>query len=108
MLFSNGLITLEIRDAPVDSRRGELQNFQQKYFRPPKLCVNQFQARTSTGHTPGEFFEIVKSPAPGQNVSAKARPPGQKHLPLGSILEDLISLSCYSAWKFWDVAEIKP
>ena len=28
--------------------------------------------------TPGEFFEVVKSPAPGQNFPAKARPPGQK------------------------------
>ena len=30
------------------------------------------------GQTPGEFFEVVKSPAPGQNLPAKARPPGQK------------------------------
>ena len=28
--------------------------------------------------TPGEFFELVKSPTPGQNFYAKARPPGQK------------------------------
>ena len=30
------------------------------------------------GQTPGEFFEVVKSPAPGQNFPAKARPPRQK------------------------------
>ena len=28
--------------------------------------------------TPGEFFEVVKSPAPGQNFSAKALPPRTK------------------------------
>ena len=39
------------------------------------------------GKPPGNFFEVVKSPAPGQNFPAKARPPG-------SILEDLTSLSC--------------
>ena len=27
---------------------------------------------------PGEFFEVVKSPAPGQNFSGKAWPLGQK------------------------------
>ena len=43
--------------------------------------------------TPGEFFEVVKSPAPGQNFSAKAPPPGQKTPTPGSILEDLVSLS---------------
>ena len=31
------------------------------------------------GQTPGEIFEVVKSPAPGQNFPAKARPPGQKN-----------------------------
>ena len=30
------------------------------------------------GKTPGNFFEVVKCPAPGQNFSAKARPLGQK------------------------------
>ena len=30
------------------------------------------------GKPPGNFFEVVKSPAPGQNFPAKARPPGQK------------------------------
>ena len=29
--------------------------------------------------TPGVFFEVVKSPAPGQIFSAKARPPGQEN-----------------------------
>ena len=29
--------------------------------------------------TPGEFFEVVKSPAPGQNFSAEALPPGTKN-----------------------------
>ena len=44
-----------------------------------KLCINQIQARTSPpGKPPGNFFEVVKSPAPGQNFPAKARPPGQK------------------------------
>ena len=46
------------------------------------------------GKPPGNFFEVVKSPGLRQTFSAKARAPGQKHLPLGSILEDLISLSC--------------
>ena len=27
---------------------------------------------------PRELFEVVKSPAPGQNFPPKARPPGQK------------------------------
>ena len=45
----------------------------------PILSINQIQARTSPpGQTSGEFFEVVKSPAPGQNFPAKARPPGQK------------------------------
>ena len=35
-------------------------------------------ANIPPGQTPGEFFEVVKSPAPGQNFPAKARPPGQK------------------------------
>ena len=30
------------------------------------------------GKPPGNFFEVVKSPAPGQNFPAKARLPGQK------------------------------
>ena len=29
-------------------------------------------------HPPGELFEAVESPTPGQNFSAEARPPGQK------------------------------
>ena len=32
----------------------------------------------SPGNPPGEFFKIVKSPASGQNLSAKARPPSTK------------------------------
>ena len=31
---------------------------------------------SAKGQTPGEFFEVVKNPAPEQNFSAKARPPG--------------------------------
>ena len=46
------------------------------------------------GKPPGNFFEVVKSPAPGQNFPSTARARGKKHLPLGSILEDLVSLSC--------------
>ena len=30
------------------------------------------------GTPPGNFFEVAKSPAPGQNFYAKAQPPGQK------------------------------
>ena len=30
------------------------------------------------GKPPGNFFEVVKSLAPGHNFSAKAKPPGQK------------------------------
>ena len=33
------------------------------------------------GQTPGGFFKVVKSPAPGQNFPAKARPLGQKKTP---------------------------
>ena len=29
------------------------------------------------GQSPGKFFEVVKRPAPGENFSAKVRPPGQ-------------------------------
>ena len=35
------------------------------------------QSIPSANIPPGKFFEVVKSPAPGQNFSAKARPPGQ-------------------------------
>ena len=31
------------------------------------------------GRPPGKFFKVVKNPALGQNVSAKARPPGQEN-----------------------------
>ena len=31
------------------------------------------------GQTPGEFFEVVKSPALGQILSAKARPLGHEN-----------------------------
>ena len=31
------------------------------------------------GKPPGNYFEVVKSPALGQNFSVKARPPGQKN-----------------------------
>ena len=34
--------------------------------------------------TPGEFLEVVKSPVPGQNFSAKARPSGRKTPALGT------------------------
>ena len=37
--------------------------------------ISQFQAPTKF---PGTFFEVVKSPAPGQNFCAKARPRGKK------------------------------
>ena len=35
-------------------------------------------ANVPPGHTLGDFSEVVKSPAPGQNFCAKARPPGEK------------------------------
>ena len=35
------------------------------------------QSIPSANIPPGKFFEVVKSPAPGQNFPAKARPPGQ-------------------------------
>ena len=35
-------------------------------------------ANIPPGRPPGNFFEVVKSPAPGQNFPAKARPPAQK------------------------------
>ena len=40
-------------------------------------------ANIPPGRPLGNFFEVVESPAPGQNFPAKARPPGQKHLPPG-------------------------
>ena len=48
-------------------------------------CINQFQMRTSPlGQTPQEiFFEVVVSPALGQNFPAKAWPSGQKIPTLG-------------------------
>ena len=43
------------------------------------LRISQFQAPTSPpGRPPGKFFKVVKNPPPGQNFSAKARPPGQE------------------------------
>ena len=56
--------------------------------------INSKREHLPLGQTPGDFFKVVKSPALGQNFPAKAQPPGQKHLPPGSILEDLVSLSC--------------
>ena len=44
----------------------------------------------SPGTPPGNFFEVVKSPAPGQNFCAKAQPMGQKAPTPG---EYLVSLS---------------
>ena len=38
-------------------------------------------------HPPGNFFEVVNSPAPGQNFSAKARPPGQEKTYPGEYFE---------------------
>ena len=35
-------------------------------------------ANIPPGKLPGNFFEVVKSPAPGKNFPAKAWPPGQK------------------------------
>ena len=34
-------------------------------------------ANIPPGKLPGNFFNVVKSPAPGQNFYAKARPLGQ-------------------------------
>ena len=51
---------------------------------PPLACLQQtimHQSIPSANiprQTPGEFFEVVKSPVPGQNFSAKTRPPLQK------------------------------
>ena len=42
------------------------------------LCISQFQAPTSPGLTPGEFFKVVKFPAPGHKIFAKSRPRGKK------------------------------
>ena len=36
-------------------------------------------ANIPPGQTPGEFFEVVKSPALGQNFSTKARPLGREN-----------------------------
>ena len=41
------------------------------------LCISQFKATTPPAK-PWGFFKVVKSPAPGQNFSAKALPLGQK------------------------------
>ena len=48
------------------------------------LCIGTYASINSKrehpfpGKPPGNFFEVVKSPAPGQNFSAKARPQGKK------------------------------
>ena len=34
---------------------------------------------TPQGKLQGKFLEVIKSPAPGQNFSAKAQPPGQEN-----------------------------
>ena len=39
------------------------------------------------GKPPGNFCEVVNSPAPGQNFSAKARPPGQEKTYPGEYFE---------------------
>ena len=50
---------------------------------PPHLCISQFQVPTFPPPSllPEELFEVIKSPAPGQNFSAKAQPPGDKKTP---------------------------
>ena len=53
-----------------------------------RLCISQFQAPTSPpGRPPRKFFKVVKNPAPGQNFSAKARPPGQENTYPGEYCE---------------------
>ena len=44
------------------------------------LCISQFQAPTSPtpGLTPGNFFKVVKFPAPRQRIFTKVRPRGKK------------------------------
>ena len=62
-----------------------LQSLRRHTVRPTAECqrlMHQSISRANIhrpGQTPGEFFEVVKSPAPAQNFPAKARPPGQKH-----------------------------
>ena len=46
-------------------------------------CKRPHTPRTN----PGEFFEVVKSLAPGQTFSPKARPPGQETPTLGEYFE---------------------
>ena len=41
--------------------------------------VNSKHQHPPPGRPPGKFFKVVKNPAPGQNFSAKARPPGQEN-----------------------------
>ena len=41
--------------------------------------INSKREHPPPWQTPGESFGVVKSPALGQNFSAKARPPGQKN-----------------------------
>ena len=71
------------------------------YFRSyqPKTYFRSYQPKTPiafrvnvsisskrehpSGKTPAEFFEVVKSPAPGQNFPAKARAPGKNTYPWG-------------------------
>ena len=46
------------------------------------LCISQFQVPTSPlGKPPGNFFEVVKSPAPGQNFLQK-HGPQEKETPM--------------------------
>ena len=44
------------------------------------LCISQFQAPTSPpGLTPGEFFKVVKFPAPGAENFCEIRARGKKN-----------------------------
>ena len=48
------------------------------YMKHPMVMHQSIlSANIPLGKPPGKFFEVVESPAPGQNFPAKAQPPGQ-------------------------------
>ena len=55
-----------------------MKDFQQGLSSPEVMHQSIPSANIPPGKPLGNFFEVVKSPAPGQNFPAKARPLGQK------------------------------
>ena len=71
IFFEKSLFRLILRTLRIKNRLGILD---ERFFMHQSIP----SANIRLGKPLGNFFEVVKSPAPGQNFPAKARPPGIK------------------------------